>query len=371
MNILVHTIYFPPEVGGLETHVLTLCQALQRRGHKVTVVTSRSIKGTKKTDEFEGVPVHRLWCPNKKFTGWVITSIAAIPIMWRLSKAAELIHVHTFPSVVPAIFPRWFRKKPFVATMHTSHFLRLAKKTLWKIALRFLLNRPDIILAPSVEIRDVAMQLANGIEAYAMVNAVDVKRFKPVEAKIHAENSESIIIVPRRLFEKNGVEFAVRAMPIVRREIDAHLYLIGDGPMKDKLEKLVEELDIADVVHFLGKIPNVDMPAYISSADLIVIPSLMEATSVAGLESMACERPIVASNVGGLPEIVTNETGRLAEPGNYEDLAQKIIDVLKMTEKERSKMGEIARKNVVERGSTDSLAEQVENFYMKAMKSVK
>lgn len=368
MNILVHTIYFPPEVGGLETHVLTLCQALQRRGHEVTVVTSRSMEGTKKADEFEGVPVHRVWCPNRKFTGWVITSLAAIPIMWRLSKKTELIHVHTFPSVVPAIFPRWFRKKPLVATMHTSHFLRLAKKAIWKIALRFLLRQPDIILAPSVEIRDVAVRLAKGIEAYAMVNAVDVQRFKPVEAKIDAENAENIIIVPRRLFEKNGVEFAVRAMPIVTREIDAHLYLIGDGPMKEKLEGIVEELDITNIVHFLGKIPNVDMPAYLSSADLIVIPSLMEATSVAGLESMACERPIVASNVGGLPEIVTNETGRLAEPGNYNDLAHKIIEVLNMTEEEKNKMGATARKAVVERWSTDSLAEQVEAFYVKAMK---
>jgi len=367
MRILVHSIYFPPEVGGLETHVLTLCQALQRCGHDITVVTSHSMKGTSKYEEFEGVPVVRVYCPNKKFLGWVVTSFFAIPKMWKLSRNADIMHAHTFPSIVPCILPKKFRNKPLIATIHTSHFLRLAKKRFWRKVLGYLLRKPDIVLTPSEEIKDVSLSIAPKIEAYSLVNAVDIDRFKLTKPAIIVKDNEKIIVVPRRLFEKNGVEFAVRALPIVCERFNAHLYLIGDGPMRPRLETLTEELKLSDRVHFIGVQPNSKMPALLSSADVIVIPSLMEATSVAALESMACERVIVASNVGGLPEIVTDETGFLAEPANPNDLADKIVTALSLTEDVKVEMGRIARQKVTQRWSTDALAEQIEQYYLKAI----
>jgi glycosyltransferase involved in cell wall biosynthesis len=381
MKILVHSIYFPPEVGGLETHVLTLCQALQRCGHDITVVTSHSMKGTPKHENFEGVPVVRVYCPNKKLLGWVVTSFFAIPKMWKLSRNADIMHAHTFPSIVPCILPKKFRDKPLIATIHTSHFLRLAKKRFWRKVLKYLLNKPDIILTPSEEIKDISLSIAPEIDAYSLVNAVDINRFKLTKPVIIVKDNEKIIVVPRRLFEKNGVEFAVRALPIVCERFnahlyligmvcerfDAHLYLIGDGPMRSRLEALAEELKLSDRVHFIGAQPNIRMPALLSSADVIVIPSLIEATSVAALESMACERVIVASNVGGLPEIVTDETGFLAEPANPNDLAGKIIKALCLSDEVRIEMGRIARQKVTQRWSTDALAEQVEQYYIKAI----
>ncbi len=367
MRILVHSIYFPPEVGGLETHVLTLCQALQRCGHDITVVTSHSMKGTPKHENFEGVPVVRVYCPNKKLLGWVVTSFFAIPKMWKLSRNADIMHAHTFPSIVPCILTKKFRNKPLIATIHTSHFLRLAKKRFWRKVLKYLLNKPDIVLTPSEEIKDVSLSIAPKINAYSLVNAVDIDRFKLTKPVIIVKDNEKIIVVPRRLFEKNGVEFAVRALPIVCERFNAHLYLIGDGPMRPRLEALTEELKIKDRIHFIGAQPNSKMPALLSSADVIVIPSLMEATSVAALESMACERVIVASDVGGLPEIVTDETGFLAEPANPNDIADKIVMALSLPEDVRVEMGRIARQKVTQRWSTDVLAEQVEQYYIKAI----
>lgn len=371
MKILVHSIYFYPEVGGLETHVLTLCQALQRRGHGVTVVTSRSIPETPKYEVVYGIPVHRIWCPSKTPLGWAITSFFAIPTIWRFSRYADLIHSHTFPSIVPGILPKWFRDIPFVATMHTSHFLRLSQKPLWKPVLAFLIRQPDIILSASTEIRDVAKKLAPEIEAYALVNAVDIERFRFVEPTIKKTANEKIILVPRRLFEKNGVEFAIRALPYLRKSFDAHLHIVGDGPLLENLRSLAAELGVSGFVFFHGKKPNEQMPGYLSSADVVVIPSLMEATSVACLEAMACERPVVASRVGGLPEIITDETGRLAEPGNPEALAKKIAEVLEMPDGKRVEMGKTARKLVSEKWSTDALAEKVERFYVMAVEKVR
>ena len=103
------------------------------------------------------------------------------------------------------------------------------------------------------------------------------------------------------------------------------------------------------------------MPGLLSSGDLAVIPSLMEATSVAALEAMACELPVVASDVGGLPEIVNEEVGGLFEPGNPQALAGAVLQLLE--EGNLREKGGVARKRVVERWSNDRLAERHLEIY--------
>ncbi|HHS50629.1 MAG TPA: glycosyltransferase family 1 protein [candidate division Zixibacteria bacterium] len=370
MNILVHSIYFPPEVGGLETHVWTLIKALQNKGHSIRVVTSRS-GDFPKNETIEGIEVERRFCPNKKFTGWVITTLAGISAMKKHYPWADICHVHTFPSIIPAI-PLRRRGIPLVATIHTSHFLRLAKKRFWRPILSYLLSKPDIILAPSIEIRDVCRELSPNTPAYAMVNAADTDLFKPIEPLIKRPSpSTKIVAVPRRLFVKNGVEYIVRALPLILLEHDVQLYLLGDGPLRDDLEKLCTELGIEQNVHFMGAQPHENMPALISSADVIVIPSLMEATSVAGLEAMACERPIVASRVGGLPEIIDEETGELVPPRDPTALAQAVCRLLSLPEEKIRQMGKSARAKVVDNWSVPALAEQVLAFYEEAVSRAK
>jgi len=368
VNILVHSIYFPPEVGGLETHAYTLARSQLKMGHDVRVVTSRS-GDFPKQEVMEGISVERVSCPNKKLFGWAWTTYSAKPAMRRNADWADICHVHTFPSIIPGYTAR---KKgvPLVATIHTSHFLRLAAKGgFWRNYLRKLLSKPDLLLTPSEEIRDVCLDLVPDAVCYAMVNAADTDRFSRTEPSIDrpAPNAK-MLIVPRRLFEKNGVEYAVRALPFVRERHDAHLYLIGDGPERPKLEKITAELNIVPYVHFQGAQPNDKMPGFLNSADVIVIPSLMEATSVAGLEAMACELPIVASNVGGLPEIISEETGRLVPPRQPEALAEAISEVLELDETQRREMGAKARRKVVDNWSVDKLAEQVVEYYAEAKK---
>ena len=117
-------------------------------------------------------------------------------------------------------------------------------------------------------------------------------------------------------------------MPEVLSHVDVELVVIGDGPEREALERLSAGLGVTERVAFVGARPHSQMPAWLSSADLAVFPSLMEATSVAALESMACQLPVAASRVGGLPEIVNDDVGALFEPGRVDSLAQAIIDLL-------------------------------------------
>ncbi|TVP73130.1 MAG: glycosyltransferase [Gemmatimonadales bacterium] len=139
-----------------------------------------------------------------------------------------------------------------------------------------------------------------------------------------------VVVVPRRLFRKNGVEYVIRALPALVREVPgALLLLVGDGPERDRIEALARELGVSDRIHLAGRRPHHEMPGWLSSGEIAVFPSLMEATSVAALEAMACRRPVVASRVGGLPQIVDEEVGRLVEPANPEALARALADLLR------------------------------------------
>ncbi len=365
LNILVHSIYFPPEVGGLETHVRTLARAQIDLGHSVRVITSRS-GNFPKSETMDGIEVEREFCPNKKLLGWVVTTLAGMKPMRRWASWADICHVHTFPSIIAGNSARK-RGVPLVATIHTSHFLRLAKKPFWRKVLAHLLSKPDLLLTPSAEIRDVCLELYPAARIHAMVNAADTDRFRSVKCAIDKPSpSARMIVIPRRLFEKNGVEFAIRALPLLREKHDAHIYIVGDGPLRKDFENLASELGIREFVHFEGARPNIEMPSYLSSAEVVVIPSLMEATSVAGLEAMSCERAIVASDVGGLPEIVSNDTGRLVPPQDPGALARAVSELLELPEESRRRMGKIARDRVVENWSVENLARQVLEYYNEA-----
>lgn len=361
MNILMHCVYFPPEVGGLESHVFYLCRALVGQGHRVDVVTSRSVPGTPRHEEIDGIRVWRTWFPSRSPAGWVVHSFGSMGRTWALAGNADVIHAQAFASVPPGIVARRRTGAPLVATFHTSHFLTRARRRLWHPVLRRLVKGPDYALAASVEIAQVAEDLAPGTRVEALTNGVETSVFRRTEPTLPPGKSVRIV-VPRRLVPKNGVEYLVRAMPrIAEARDDVEAVLIGDGPERSRLESLVRDLGVADRVRFLGARPNVEMPGLLSSGRIAVFPSLMEATSVAALEAMACELPVAASRVGGLPEIVDDEVGTLFEPCDPGDLAARVLTLL--DRRDLDDMGRRARERVVDRWSNARLAERHLEIY--------
>ncbi|MGH7506917.1 MAG: glycosyltransferase family 4 protein, partial [Longimicrobiales bacterium] len=242
-----------------------------------------------------------------------------------------------------------------------SHFLRLARRRTWRPVLRRIIRSADWLLAASEEIRDVALALYPHPRAEALTNGVDTALFRAVEPTMPRANGGRRLIVPRRLFEKNGVEYLVRAMPLLRAEMDVDVLVVGDGPMRPRLESLAHELGVANAVHFLGARPNREMPGLLASADAAVVPSLMEATSVAALEAMSCEKPVAASNVGGLPEIVDEDVGTLFRPADAADLARHVRALLDRPDLREA--GARGRERVVTRWSLERLVHRHLEIY--------
>jgi glycosyltransferase involved in cell wall biosynthesis len=361
MKVLQQCIYFPPEVGGLESHVYYLCRELVRLGDEVTMVTSRSLPGTPAREQMEGVDVVRTWFPARSPAGWMAHTLASVPSYLPLARRADVLHAQTFASAPPGMLARRRYGKPLVLTLHTSHFLRLARKAAWRPVLRRIIASADWLLAASTEIRDVALSLYAHPRAEALTNGVDTAMFRPVEPALPPARSYRLI-VPRRLFEKNGVEHLVRAMPaLLEAEPALEAVVAGDGPERGKLERLAARLGVDGALRFLGARPNTEMPALLASADVAVFPSLMEATSVAALEAMSCGVPVAASRVGGLPEIVDEEVGTLFPPADPQALAARVLALLRR--EDRAEAGRRARARVVAHWSVERLARRHQEIY--------
>jgi glycogen(starch) synthase len=359
-------IYFPPEFGGLESHVYYLCRDMVDLGHNVTMVTSRSRPGLPRHETMDGIRVIRTWFPSRNPLGWMAHTAGSFPAYLREAKHAHILHAQTFASAPPGMMSRRMRSQPLVLTLHTSHFLRLARNPRWQGTLRRIIRSADWLLAASEEIRDVAASLYPHPRAEALTNGVDTHLFRAVEPSIAKRNGIYRIIVPRRLFEKNGVEYLVRAMPHLLERVPVEAVIVGDGPLRANLEQLARELGVADSITFAGAKANAEMPGILSSGDVVVIPSLMEATSVAALEAMSCERPVAASRVGGLPEIVDENVGTLFEPGDPRDLAERVAALL--LRPDRARVGTEARARVVERWSLRRLALRHLEIYEQLLK---
>ncbi len=168
---------------------------------------------------------------------------------------------------------------------------------------------------------------------------------------VHISNFRQVKRVP------DVVEIFAR----VRKEMKAKLLLVGDGEQRREAEQTVDRLNVKDDVLFLGTQDNV--LSILSSADLFLLPSAKESFGLGALEAMACQVPVISSDIGGLPEVVSHgETGFLAPVGDIEAMAGYAIELL-ADEARLRRMGEAARQRVDEHFSSKLIVPQYERFY--------
>ena len=376
MRVVMLSNSFPPQVGGIQEHVSNLAQTLARQGHQLKIVTVRRNKSERIRDTFAGLDVTRvpqLTLP-KTLTAQYLAITTALLIARRLRGQADVVHYHTFwPDAFTAFFVNKF--VPTVYTAHESRFLIMAEQPKSHRSLKLALRPFQGILAPSTELLNVTRQLGVSAEKSAFIsNAVDANSFRPditrgsVRARYGIPTDHCLILCPRRLVPKNGLEFLVESIPLIRRRFNGVTLLIaGDGPEREKLQARVRELALQDSVIFAGNQDNSDLPQFYADSDIVAIPSLKEATSIAGLEAMASARAVVASNVGGLPEIIEDEvSGLLVPPCNPEALSLAITRLIEAPEL-RNQLGLAARACVERKFTWDQVANETTRAYERAI----
>ncbi|MBB6285343.1 glycosyltransferase family 4 protein [Geobacillus subterraneus] len=211
------------------------------------------------------------------------------------------------------------------AGKHYYQFLKQLEERAYKLAKH--------IIAVDTGQKDIIVQDygINPNKITVILNAVDVDYFNP-EKVTNIQCDKEYFIVPRRLVPKNGVDIAIKAMGFLQNN-DYELWIAGDGPQREYLEKIAFEENLVDRIRFLGSVDHVNLVNYLSNSKAVIIPSVpvhgvVEASSIAALEGMSMGKIVIASNIGGLAEIIEDGVnGLLFEAGNARELANKMQQV--------------------------------------------
>ncbi len=243
----------------------------------------------------------------------------------------DIIHAHT---IMPDGFAGvLFGRKcnvPVVCTVHGSDiniYPFRNRSTLW--AVKWALKRCDWLVTVSHRLKEKVQSLVGPMETEVVHNGADSAKFVPypkeeARERLNLPLREKIVLFVGNLVPVKGLEFLFRAFAKLNRS-DAALYLVGDGELRESLSSQMVTLGIQEATVFVGRRPHEEIPLWLSAASCLVMPSMNEGFPTLLPEAMLCRVPIVATNVGGIPELLMHgETGLMVPHGDVESLVQAI-----------------------------------------------
>lgn len=293
----------------------------------------------------------------------------------------DLLHVHyAIPHSTSAYLARQMlaearngsrRRLPFVTTLHGTDITIVGQDRSYLPVTRFSIEQSDGVTSISRYLRERTVQefeVKNEIEViYNFVNCDFYRRDLPDadDRAKYADKAEPVLVHLSNFRPVKRVQDVIEVFERVNKEVPSRLLMIGDGPDRSAAEYLARRKGVRDRVHFLGKQDNVQTKLAIS--DLMIMPSELESFGLAALEAMACKVPSVATNVGGVPELIDHgHSGYLAEVGDVETMANCALDVLRDPEKLKT-MGETARFEAQSRFCASSIIEKYIDYYARVL----
>jgi N-acetyl-alpha-D-glucosaminyl L-malate synthase BshA len=289
-------------------------------------------------------------------------------------QSLDLLHVHyAIPHSVSALLARSMmepRRLPFITTLHGTDITLVGSDRSYLPITRFSIEKSDGVTAISNYLRDTTyaeFHVQHEIEV--IPNFVNCDLYTRGDATCLRERwapgGEPILMHLSNFRPVKRITDVIEIFAAVRAKMPAKLVMIGDGPERGAGEYLTRRKGLSCDVHFLGKQDNVQEK--LSAADLFLLPSDLESFGLAALEAMACEVPVVASNVGGLPEVVTHcEDGYLAAPRDVEAASGFALDILTRKDRGRS-MGELARIHARQKFCASDIIPRYEAFYRRIL----
>jgi glycosyltransferase involved in cell wall biosynthesis len=397
VNILTISEDFFPAIGGIAAHVQGLSAALVGLGHQVQVLTRRRLPPGRNVTKWggrafvhNGVPVTALpiiYSPRNLLERFQLQSrfgAAAERAARRMNADVVTFHHYFYD---PYVVRSTRRLAPAVFTNHSSQFLEEASRgedARSKLLTRF--GFASAVIAPSLELRDATIECGYPADQVHYVpNGVDPRTFAPgrdpdlsVRREFGIPLDDVVILCARRPVPKNGVIYFAQALARLAAE-GARCSVIFAGltenPEPDELSYTTEfraavrALPSSITTRLLGSVANDAMPRLHAASDLAVLPSLLEATSIAGLETMASGVPLVGTTVGGIPEIVENGVSGLLVPPRDPDALSSAISHLLLNPETRRAMGRAARDRVLRDFSWEAVARRSTLVYEAAMES--
>ncbi|MCB2308241.1 glycosyltransferase [Clostridium estertheticum] len=277
----------------------------------------------------------------------------------------DILHSHYATSY--GLYGRMCNFHPFIISVWGSDVYEFPKGNIAKkLLLKYILKGSDKVCSTSYNMAEETRKYYNK-EIMITPFGVNIDKFKCYTPIL--SNSNITIGVIKGLEKIYGIEYLIDGFSKAIREYqgskELKLLIVGDGTQRIKLESLVNELGINSNVTFTGKIDNDKVPEYINMMDIVCLPSLSESFGVSAVEACACGRPILATNVGGLKEIIfDNYNGFIIKQKSSEDIKLKIIKIIE-NEVQMMEFSKNARKLVLEKYSWINNAKIMDNLYKK------
>lgn len=365
-----------PTHGGSGVVATELGKELAELGHTVHFV---SYQLPLRLDRFQaGVYYHEVDMPVYPLFKYPPYTLALINQLAELldRERPDIIHAHyAIPHTLCAHIAREIvgdRHVRVVTTLHGTDITLVGSDPSFKRITGFSLEKSDAVTAVSDNLAvETGEYFAPSREVRTIYNFINTRRFfrqpqarericrLPAGGKVllHVSNFRPVKRIPD----------VIEVFSRVRREIDAKLLLVGDGPQRTEAQRMAEHLGLSREVLFLGLQDNV-LPLF-SAADLFLLPSEKESFGLGALEAMACRVPVVATNTGGLPEVVKHgETGFLAAVGDIAALAGHALEVLG-DESRLRRMGEAARSRAENVFDSRLIVPKYEQLYLESVRS--
>jgi glycosyltransferase involved in cell wall biosynthesis len=282
----------------------------------------------------EDFPTIRVRYPHDPTTASYAAHLAGAAAAWRRLRSRgfdpDVIHAHFFLAGFPAVLLGALYRKSVVVSEHWSVFLPEDPSSLPALPRRvacFTFKHADLVLTPSEALARALRGLEIGTDVRVVPNVVDDTVFRPEAAR--GGSGPQRLLTVGLLYEAKGIEYLLEAVRQLReRRDDFRLDIVGDGPARARWESLGSELGVADVVTFHGMRSKPEIAALMRSSDLFVLPSRYENSPCVIVEALASGLPVVATRVGGVPELVEDGFGLLAVPGDPVSLAETIEQAL-------------------------------------------
>lgn len=356
--------------GGLETLVLEMCHRM-RKLDSVQVQVCAIEPGDELEERPRYAEVQRTVFGRSGHLGRV-ASISALVKLFRRERP-DVAHLHNFlPHVRGSLAARLAAVPVVVTTKHGSSRPRLLHS---KAVACWSWQLSDVVVAVSADAREkfVAGYGFPVEKARVILNGVDTDRFLPADNGREAKRSRVLGVSGRpllgtvcRIESYKGIPTLLEALTtVVRQEPETRLVVVGDGSQRGDCERRAQQLGLADRVYFLGNRADVD--AIYPLLDLYVQPSYSEGISLTLLEACSCELPVVATTIGGNPEIVVDrKTGILVPPRDADALSAAILEQWHAPDSAHA-MGRAARARVVEMFSLDSMIGRYVELYQELL----
>jgi glycosyltransferase involved in cell wall biosynthesis len=381
MKVCMLDPLFLPYFGGTEKHVYEVGRRLKKNyNYDISILTSR-LPGTSQKELIDGMNIFRsdsIYLENLPSFLPPPYTIAPFHVFDLLNQEADIFHIHNrFWYYLGTMAAIKLRSKKLVITLHNAKpdgisFMTDKSAALYDFLWGYrIMEMADRIVAVSEWTKQVTVPKYLQHKCTVIHNGIDIEHFTPEKdgSKIREKFNVAgpLLISNGRLVPQKGFCYLMDAFARIRADFpDATLIVIGKGPLKSRLQEQCKSLGIEESVHFVTGIPEEELPLYYSAADLFIFPTLWEPCAIVLTEALSSGLPILTTDAGGNPELVTESCGRLVPTHDAQALHREAKLLLNDPSKLKS-MGQASRERAVKCLSWSVVAKRMDELYQSLM----